>query len=260
MPKEMTWKNAICKVLESASGALHYTEITDQIIEKGYRKNIGATPTATVGSQISMSIKNDGDSSPFVRVGKGTYLLMNKLSSNKPSKNTISPAVIEDDDEEQDNIITSFGMYWKHEAIQWCASPKLLGMQQRQAKQVDFSTQIGVYLLYDRREVIYIGRAIDQPLGKRIYDHTRDRLSTRWDRFSWFGLLPVSEEGKLSKLPESYRSDMIISLLEAVLIEAVEPRQNRKGGDWLAGMEYLQNIDTTLAKKKVLGDFEKLLK
>jgi hypothetical protein len=44
---------------------------------------------------------------------------------------------------------------------------------------------------------------------------------------------------------------MLIPALEAVLIEALEPRQNRKRGDDLAAVEYLQRIDPEIEKKKM---------
>ncbi len=79
-------------------------------------------------------------------------------------------------------------------------------MQQIGAEPVDFCNQLGIYLLYDGREVIYVGRTTDRPLGKRLYEHTIDRMSARWDRFSWFGLLPVSDDGSLGELSESYEA------------------------------------------------------
>jgi len=38
--------------------------------------------------------------------------------------------------------------------------------------------------------------------------------------------------------------------LEAILIENVEPRQNRKQGNTLSGMEYLQQESAEIKKKK----------
>lgn len=124
----------------------------------------------------------------------------------------------------QYEIISSFGMFWRREAIDWTSSPKILGMQQIGAAAVDFNKQVGIYLLYDGREVIYVGRSTDRPLGKRLYEHTLDRFSVRWDRFSWFGLLPVSDTGVLGKMPESFQVKILIPALEAILIEALEPR------------------------------------
>lgn len=137
--------------------------------------------------------------------------------------------------------------------------PRILGMQQIGAESVDFHKQIGIYLLYDGREVIYVGRATERPLGKRLYEHTLDRFSSRWDRFSWFGLLPVSETGVLGDQPESYAGTKIIPAIEAILIEALEPRQNRKRGDDLSAVEYIQKEDPEIQKKKIKQSMEAAL-
>ena len=150
-------------------------------------------------------------------------------------------------------------MFWRRNAVQWNATPKLLGMQQQGATPVDFNKQLGIYLLYDGREVIYIGRTTDRPLGRRLYEHTFDRLAVRWDRFSWFGLLPVSENGNLSPLPSTYEAAKIIPALEAILIEALEPRQNRKRGDDLSAVEYIQQEDPEIQKRKVKASLEAAL-
>jgi len=157
----------------------------------------------------------------------------------------------EEEDEVQYEIISSFGMFWRREAIDWGPTPKILGMQRIAAQPVDFHNQIGIYLLYDGREVIYVGRATDRPLGRRLYEHTRDRLSSRWDRFSWFGMLPVSDTGVLGTLPKSYVGTKVVPAIEAMLIEALEPRQNRKRGDDLSEVEYIQKEDPQIQKKKM---------
>jgi len=252
MPAELTWRKAIDRVLGSSPTPLHYNEITERIISEGLRKNLGATPAATVNAQISSSIKHDGDSSPYIRVSKGTFAMRDGSSDALVVSAKLTPDVSESEEsEEQYEIITSFGMFWRKEAIEWASTPKLLGMQQIGATPVDFSKQLGIYLLYDGREVIYVGRTTDRPLGRRLYEHTIDRMSARWDRFSWFGLLPVSDTGKIGTLRETYDAAKVIPALEAILIEALEPRQNRKRGDDLAAVEYLQKVDPEIEKKKV---------
>jgi predicted mannosyl-3-phosphoglycerate phosphatase (HAD superfamily) len=47
--------------------------------------------------------------------------------------------------------------------------------------------------------------------------------------------------------------------LEAVLIEALEPRQNRRRGDDLAAVEYIQNEDPELKRKQLKETFESVL-
>jgi hypothetical protein len=150
-------------------------------------------------------------------------------------------------------------MFWKRDGVEWSASPKILGMQQIGAKVVDFSKQIGIYLLYDGREIIYVGRSTDRPLGRRLYEHTVDRLSSRWDRFSWFGILPVSDDGILGEQPDSFSGAKLIPALEAILIEALEPRQNRKRGDDLSAVEFIQQIDPTIKKRMMKQAMEAAL-
>jgi len=261
MSKELTWAEAINKVLGSSPTPLHYKEITERIIADGLRKNLGATPADTVKSRLNTSIKHDGESSPYIRVGKGIFALRGGHADSVVILPKLTPDVAESEElEEQYELITSFGMFWRKESVEWSSRPKLLGMQQIGATPVDFYTQLGIYLLYDGREVIYVGRTTDRPLGKRLYEHTLDRLSARWVRFSWFGLLPVSDKGKIGELPLSYDAAKLIPALEAILIEALEPRQNRKRGDGLSAVEYLQTIDPEIEKKKVMAAVEAALK
>jgi hypothetical protein len=252
MPTELTWRKAIDKVLGSSPTPLHYNEITERIIAEKLRQSLGATPAATVNAQLSASIKHDGDSSPYIRVFKGTFSMRKGSAGTSVVSPKLTPEVSESEEsEEQYDIVSSFGMFWRKDAVEWTATPKLLGMQQIGATPVDFCKQLGIYLLYDGREVMYVGRTTDRPLGRRLYEHTSDRMSARWDRFSWFGLLPVSESGQLGSLPNVFDAAKLIPSLEAILIEALEPRQNRKRGDDLAAVEYIQRLDPEIEKKKV---------
>ena len=241
MARDMTWIKAIEKVLSESEEAMHYKEIAEKIVADGLRKKVGATPSATVAANLARSL-SEGDKSPFQKVGKGEYILKTtKDKSNKPK---------EDNEVDATGIITSFGMFWRRSFVDWNSKPKLLGMQQLGAEAVDFHDQIGIYLLYDGREIIYVGRSSDRPIGRRLYEHTNDRLATRWDRFSWFGILPVSDKGTLGKIPDSYNSRQMILAFESILIEALEPRQNRKRGDDLSAVEYFQKEDPEIERKK----------
>jgi hypothetical protein len=148
MTKELTWREAIDKVLAATATPLHYKEIADKIIANGLRTNLGATPAATVNAQISSSIKRDS-ASPYVRVAKGTFALAKSAATAAPPvKEKLTPTVDESEEsEEQYDIVSSFGMFWRRDAIQWVATPKLLGMQQLGATPVDFNRQLGIYLL-----------------------------------------------------------------------------------------------------------------
>ncbi|KAB7619403.1 HTH domain-containing protein [Alkalilimnicola sp. S0819] len=41
MAKELTWREAIDKVLSESSDPMHYKDIADKIISDGLRKNLG---------------------------------------------------------------------------------------------------------------------------------------------------------------------------------------------------------------------------
>jgi len=187
------------------------------------------------------------------QLGRGLYVWAAGGAIVPPVSTTTTATApetpVEEASEEQNTIISSFGMFWRRSAVEWVQTPKLLGMQEIGSDPVDFSKQLGIYLLYDGREVIYVGRATERPLGRRLYEHTLDRLSTRWDRFSWFGFLPVSEKGELGTLPEAHIAKFIVPTIEAILIEALEPRQNRRRGDDLAAVEFIQKEDPAIAKK-----------
>ena len=149
MPAELTWRKAIEKVLGASATPLHYNEITEQIIADGLRQSLGATPAATISAQISSSIKKDGAASPYTRVGKGIYTMTKGHGQLQlQQKPKLTPDVSESDETEaQYEIVSSFGMFWRREAVEWIAAPRLLGMQQIGATPVDFNKQLGIYLL-----------------------------------------------------------------------------------------------------------------
>jgi HB1/ASXL restriction endonuclease-like protein with HTH domain len=249
MSNELTWRKAIEKVLSEAPGAMHYKDLTEKIIHDGLKSSRTATPGASVIWNLTVAMKKEGDRCPFQRIGSGLFIWKSNAGITQKVSTTVEEP--KEEDEVQYEIISSFGMFWRRDAIEWVSTPKILGTQQIGAQAVDFHKQVGIYLLYDGREVIYVGRATDRPLGRRLYEHTADRLSSRWDRFSWFGLLPVSEAGDLESLPESYLGTKIIPAIEAILVEALEPRQNPKRGDDLSVVEYIQKEDPEIQKKKV---------
>lgn len=45
-------------------------------------------------------------------------------------------------------------------------------------------------------------------------------------------------------------SDIVISTLEALLVEALEPPQNRRQGDGFAELEFIQQTDPTIEKNR----------
>jgi hypothetical protein len=255
----LTWHEAIIEVLKISGKAMHYTDIAAEILQRGLRKNVGATPAATVGANIYSSIKSEKENSPFLKTGNGEFILKEQSGSAVTSPTSASETLDEIKELKEDvGIIQALGMYWQRDLVEWQNNPQLLGRQlqkadsKTQADQVNFCDQRGVYLLHDWNEVIYVGRALERPLGKRLYEHTFDRLNGRWNRFSWFGLSQVKPDGTLIELEaEQITQKDIIITMEALLIEGLEPKQNRKRGDTdFKAIEYIQIEDPKIKERK----------
>jgi len=241
---ELGWREAIIKVLHDAGRPMNRTEIAQEVAARGLRSKLGATPAHTVVSAITSSMQND-ENSPFIRVSRRTDALRD---CRKPATDSRAQE-IEDDDEA--GFINAFGMYWKRASVLWTSSPRLLGQQQLGSKPVNFCDEIGVYLLHDVSRVVYVGRTTDQPLGVRLRQHTVDRLNGRWDRFSWFGIYGVTDDGLLSKnASKDFSMDNLIATMEALLIEGLEPPQNRKRGDDFSAIEFQQIEDPEIQKNQ----------
>jgi hypothetical protein len=149
--------------------------------------------------------------------------------------------------------IKAYAMFWSRDKVDWTQKPNLFGEQVKGAKQVNFTQQAGVYILHDGARVVYVGQAgVGGTLGARLYAHTRSRLSGRWDRFSWFGVRGVKDNGTLADMPKNGTDvTSFITALEAVLIEALEPPQNRRAGEWFnEGIEWQQKEDPAIERKR----------
>jgi hypothetical protein len=269
MPDQLGWREAAIAVLTKHGEPMHYTDIADAIAQQQLRTEFGATPAASVNATISSSIKDNGEGSEFTRVGRGTYALRQKPASASPQPGMDaaltfkSEAIaIENDGSESSNetgLINAFGMYWSRANVLWVTTPKILGQQQPGSTPVDFCQQRGVYLLHDGRSVVYVGRTTEQALGVRLRQHVADRLNGRWDRFSWFGTSKVGESGALiPPAPSEFNQDILIVTMEALLIEGLEPPQNRKRGDDFRAIEYLQVQDPEIKKKNIIALMDEL--
>lgn len=215
--------------------------------------------------------------SPFERTARGFYRLRSSVPQSGPVVDisttppptgpdaTVEAAadIVTGATKDTTGLINALGMYWSRDKINWnLSTPKLLGRQTVGSQTVDFSEQRGVYLLYDRSEVIYVGRAIDQGIGTRLKQHTFDRLNGRWDRFSWSGVYRMSGGGELEKTETAYDQRILIATMEALLIESVEPSQNRRRGDEFRAVEFLQAEDPEIElirMKALLGQMQSKL-
>jgi hypothetical protein len=263
MPIQLSWKEAIVTVLRDATEPMSAQEIVQKIVDGSLKPEMGATPAATVGALIYTSIKNEGVASPFNRPSPGRFVLQTPgqfiPSSSAPADLTEKGA--HEGTSLASGIVNALGLFWDRSKVDWKASqPKLLGQLQG-GTVVNFSAQRGVYLLHDAQGVVYVGRVTGQDLGMRLKQHTTDRLGGRWARFSWFGVYPVGDSGQLKTDADfSMNSvDPTIAAMEAVLIEALEPRQNRKRGDAnFEAIEFLQSEDPGMELNRKFAILEEL--
>lgn len=254
MSEHLSWKDAIYRVLSSSALPMHYVDIADAIAERELRADLGATPASSVSATLYGAIQREGERCPFVRVGRGIWALRRK------SELSVSAADgVDDETVDETGLINAFGMYWARSSVLWSAHPRVLGHQHPGSSPVDFCDQKGVYLLHDGHAVVYVGRTTDQPLGVRLRQHTIDRLNGRWNRFSWFGVCGVSESGAL-ETPRNERFDlsMLIVTMEALLIEGLEPPQNRRRGDEFKAVEFLQAEDPDIQRQMQMRAIDEL--
>ena len=252
----LSWIDAAEKVLNEEKKALHYNDITQLILNRKLRTSSGATPANTLNRDLNEDIKNLKEKSKFAKVGRGEFILRIFVDDKTQLLGIVESFEKEKKQKEQNleagKILNAFGIYWDRSSVYWKTSPDFWGIQQIGADKVNFKDQRGIYLLHDNRETIYVGQAIDQTLGQRLRQHTIDRLGGRWNRFSWFGFYSVNNDGSL--IPATKFENISIQdlgdVLEAILIESIEPRQNRKQGNTFSGIEYLQHEDPEIKKIK----------
>jgi hypothetical protein len=153
-------------------------------------------------------------------------------------------------------LIQNYGLYWDESDVFWGAGSNagtMLGVPATNltADPVDFREQSGVYVLYAEYSMVYVGQAgvRNQKLFQRIKQHKRDALAGRWNQFSWFGIRRVLQNGVLSAEAEGSHSTIedVLNHIEAILIHAAEPTQNRQGGRFGESVQqYLQKRDPSL--------------
>lgn len=159
------------------------------------------------------------------------------------------------------NGVTSFGIYWER-AADW-NTEALHGIhlpdsaKTKRPGVVNFAKQHAVYLLHHDREIIYVGKTVC--LASRLHEHTvSPTLHNRWDRFSWFGFRKVIHDesgGGLGEadLPTDFAVCDLMAVVEGILIEAVEPRNNRQGVKGFNDLAYGQVSVAEAAKKMKKG-------
>lgn len=81
MGQDLTWREAIEKVLSETPGPMHYRAIADMIVRTGLRTKVGATPDMTVSRELTQSIIQEGTTCPFACTGRGLYVWRKEVAT-----------------------------------------------------------------------------------------------------------------------------------------------------------------------------------
>lgn len=233
--RSLTWQQAVLCVLRETNAPLHYTEVEREIIRRDLKSKT-ATSQATTNSALRNLLSKSGKNGVReIYNQKGVYAIASlgeKLNQQLREEEAA---------ENGENRITvkALGLFWERNRVNWNSGNKLLGQQSENAITVDFADQDGVYILHDRRDIMYVGKTYTPTarygLYKRLQDHHQDpRKTVYWDAFSWFGFKPVSAEGKLGEAPNTATLKSVIDVIEAIFIEALMPRLNQQSGEGMA--------------------------
>jgi len=134
-------------------------------------------------------------------------------------------------------LIKVYGEFWRPDFVYWgTKGPGGGGRLEGTARiektdlTVDNWKQTGIYILYQDRDLLYVGKAARNDLGARLRHHLTDQLAGRWNRFSWYGVRPVDKNtGALKEIdPSLLHAQYVLPEVEAILISATEPRLNKQ--------------------------------
>lgn len=233
--QNMSWQDAVLKVLRDANQPMHYRDIADQIMDREYRSPV-ANPHNITNNALGQLLKVSGNSKDAVRKiegEQGMYALRSVAKQINESMRAESEAA------KSKGIIKTeaFGLYWDRSAVNWeSGSNSLLGQQSKGAQTVDFADQDGIYMLHDDRDIMYVGKTYtpdkeNYGLYRRLKAHNDDpRKTVYWNTFSWFGFRPVSEDGQLLQASSNATVESVINVIEAIFIEVLLPRLNQQSG------------------------------
>jgi hypothetical protein len=149
-------------------------------------------------------------------------------------------------------IIQNFGFMWERSEVAWGrpgpgGNARFEGRQVGNLKRVvDFQQQMGIYVLYDRFEPpVQVGQS--NVIFTRLRQHRVDHLRNRWAYFTWFGFFKVNVRentllvnNRTKDLQRQIKLEAGLNEIEAVLIQVMDPRLNRRGSNWGDTEEYLQ--------------------
>ena len=250
MVTEMTWVEAVRQVLQTAAEPMHCDDIAREILRLGLKTTTGKTPNYTVAGVISRLRRAGTDG--IIKTQPGFF----QITQPSVMQTAESSDELDTTDVVENLAVAAYGLHWERSKVDW-QTKHLLGydaaydaIDPNPDQIIDFADQQGVYLLHSWQSVVYVGKttAREGGLFQRLQNHhQRPAWSGKWERFSWFGIRRVSEEGSIIDGPDSAPKDVVAALMESVLIETLRPSFNQQQGNYM-GTLYRQAIDPKVAR------------
>ena len=244
MVTELTWDQAVLQILGEAAGPMSCGDIAEEILGRGLKSTVGKTPSDTVAGSISRM--RSGGIANITKTRPGFFQL---------APRTAPPQVDETDELDATDAVdklavAAYGLHWERDKVDW-STRRLLGydIDPDPDQAINFADQQGVYLLHSWQSVVYVGKttARENGLFQRLQTHHRRQAwSGKWERFSWFGIRRVDENGEMADGPYSASREVVSALMEAVLIETLRPSFNQQQGNYM-GTLYRQTVDPNIA-------------
>jgi hypothetical protein len=234
----MNLYDRIIDVMSMTEEELDYERIAVELSEHGHIGVFGVMPRKLICSVVEDAIAKKGDQCPIVRTEPGVYIARKfaKPEHIQVSRANYSPT----------GIITCYGQDWLRELRLWDTTLDLIGCQFRQSPRIDFTNQVGIYALSWKspergQHLVYTGVTGDRPLGECLQTHTQDRLASQWNRFSFYGMRPIHEDGTVGALSAQCTMDDVIASLSSILVEVASPIKNRRSFDYFSTLEFMQS-------------------
>ena len=238
-------KKAILGVLRKR-GTLHFGKILEELPDKSYWKDKQAV-NRDLNRMSEDGLDSFGDKGQIQKHGGGTF---EYIKHKKPVP-------------EIPRSFAAYGIGWEKSKVNWGrgrgrpsvgkAPPGdyFLGTNKEFERPVCFASQVGIYLLHDGAQTVYVGKTIrpsddTKGLYARLRQHHRSKK--RWTKFSWFGFLEVECSGTLSTveyIPKIHSKEginilQLVTTIEAVIIEGIGCRDNSRGGDTGGALHFEQ--------------------
>ena len=247
------------QILSNSSSPIDYEQIAVELADKGMIHPFGVMPRRQICSIIENAIIQAADRCPFVKTYPGVYIA--RAIASPGQLRAAKKALLPEMNFNKTGIITCYGQMWSRDRIIWTPKPQIFGCQYQESPKIDFAKQIGIYALHSEDGTpVYIDYTLEKMLGECLYGHTEDRLSGRWDRFSFYGLLPINEEGSFGPLPSECKIEDVMASMRSIIVEVSQPRATRRYFDYFSTLLFVQWRNPEVEAKRELDTyFRKLL-